>query len=393
MLWADRKEYMNTAIVITTIFDNEIVEKLFENIKRFGHLESTSLIIIPDKKTPRGLYEKCRTYRKKGFRIMCPTLNGQESFLKKLDLYPSFIPYNTDNRRNVGYLMALESCDLMISMDDDNFPTREDFVGGHRSAFEKKAQYTVVSSSQKMYNPMTMIEYKVESPKVLYPRGFPYKYRTVKHSYKSRKKMFEPEDIFLNAGLWLEDPDIDGITWIVQPARAKRVKKGFRDVILAEDTWTPINTQNTTLRADAIAAYWFVRMNYPVRGMMIDRYGDIFSGYFVEKCIKALGRQIKFGRPLAIHKRNAHNYFKDITGELACIIILEDLVDWLMEVKLQGNTFCDVYESLSQGLEEVVEKEMKGVIWDHEVKAYFHYIASLMRTWTAACKRIRGGNF
>jgi hypothetical protein len=380
---------MNTAIVITTIFENEIIEELFRNIKKFSHLEDATLIVIPDKKTPRGVYENCKTFGKKGLRVLCPTLDEQEAFLKKLGLYSAFIPYNTDNRRNIGFLMALEFCDLLISMDDDNFPTSKDFVGEHKEAFEQKKQYTVVSSSHRMYNPMSLLEYKVESPKVLYPRGFPYKYRTMKHTYRSRKKVVEPSEVFLNAGLWLEDPDIDGITWVVSPARAKKAKKNFRDVVLADDTWTPINTQNTSLRAEAIAGYWFVRMNYPIRGMVIDRYGDIFSGYFVEKCIKSLGKKIRFGRPLAVHRRNAHNYFKDITAELACIVILEELVDWLMDVKLQGTTFCEVYESLSHQMEDAAEKEMKGFIWSHEVKSYFHYLAYLMRTWTGACRRIR----
>ncbi len=383
---------MKAAIVITTIYRNKIIELLCSNIKKFKHADDTTIIVIPDKKTPKLVYKDCETFKKKGFHIICPTLQEQEKFLNKINLYPEFIPYNSDNRRNIGYLMSLESSDILISMDNDNYPMKDDFVGCHKSVFEKRESYSVVSSSSKWYNPMDMLEYQVESPKVLYPRGFPYKYRHCKHKYKFNKKKLDPKEVSLNAGLWLEDPDIDGITWIVSPAKTKTIKKKFQDVVLGDKTWTPINSQNTALKTDAIAAYYFLRMNYPIKGMMIDRYGDIFSGFFIEKCIKSLGRKIKFGRPLSIHKRNTHNYFKDITGELACIIILEEMIDWLMEVNLEGNSFHDVYESLSYQIEEAVERVMKGFIWTDEVKAYFHYIAFHMRKWLSAYRQISGVN-
>ncbi len=381
---------MKTAIVITTIYRNKIIEILCRNIKKFKHVEDTSIIVIPDKKTPHAVYKDCGNFKKKGFHIICPTLEEQEKFLKKINLYPEFIPYNSDNRRNIGYLMTLEFSDILISMDDDNYPSEDDFVGYHKSIFERKGSYSTVSSSSRWYNPMEMLEYPVESPKVLYPRGFPYKYRHFKHEYKFKKRNVDPKEVFLNAGLWLEDPDMDGITWLISPAKAKSVKRNFQDVILGDTTWAAINTQNTALRRDAVVAYYFWKMNYPINGMIIDRHGDIFSGFFVEKCIKSLGKKIKFGRPLVIHKRNTHNYFKDITSELGCIIILEEMIDWLMEVNLEGNSFHDVYESLSYQMEEAVERVMKGFIWTDEVKAYFHYIAFHMRKWLSACRQISG---
>ena len=49
-----------------------------------------------------------------------------------LDFYKR-IPYNNGTRRSIGYLMALEdNCELLISIDDDNFPTDDDFIGCRR---------------------------------------------------------------------------------------------------------------------------------------------------------------------------------------------------------------------------------------------------------------------
>jgi len=375
------------AIVLTTIFDRDIVEKLCLNIDKYQHIDKTTIIVIPDKKTPAVVYEKCKSFSEKGFSVLCPDIDQQNTFLEKVGLYPEFIPYNTENRRNVGYLMALEFCDILISIDDDNYPTDKDFVGGHLAAFDDPMPIADLSSSTKWYNPMEMLEFKVDSPAVLYPRGFPYKFRK-KSQYKINQIKSDPERIYLNAGLWLQEPDIDGITWLVQPAQSKKVSDKFCDVVLGDDVWTPINTQNTSLRQDAIPAYYCVRMGMPIKGMAIARYGDIFSGFFVQKCIKALGKKVKFGSPLSVHKRNPHNYFEDVASELGGGIIVEELIDWLMEVKLQGDSFGQLYESLSCELEEVTEKKMKGFIWDDQTRAYFHYLTYLMRKWVAACRQI-----
>ena len=269
---------MKVAIVFTTIFDNDIVEKLCQNIDKYGHTDETTIIAIPDKKTPAAVYEACKSYADKGFNVICPPVDQQDSFLSKVGLYPEFIPYNHENRRNVGYLMALEFCDLLISIDDDNYPTDSDFVGGHKAVFEQKTPIATVSSPNKWYNPMEMLHFEVDSPAVLYPRGFPYKYRT-RHEYQWSETANDPDEISLNAGLWLNEPDIDGITWIVQPAKTDRVAESFRDVIIGDDTWTTVNTQNTSLRREAIAAYYCLRMDFPIKGMVISRYGDIFSGF------------------------------------------------------------------------------------------------------------------
>lgn len=380
---------MKVAIVFTTIFDNDIVRQLCQNIEKYGHTDQTTIIVIPDKKTPPAVNETCKSFAEKGFNVLCPTVDQQDRFLEKIGLYPGFIPYNSENRRNVGYLMAMEFCDLLISIDDDNYPTDDDFVAGHTAIFENDQPVKTVSSSTKWYNPIEMLDFQVDSPGVLYPRGFPYKYR-LKSEYNFQAAQTAPGQISVNAGLWLQEPDIDGITWIVQPAQSSQVSEKFGDVVLNTDTWTTINTQNTSLVREAIVAYYCLRMDFPIRGMVLARYGDIFSGFFVQKCMKALGKKLKYGNPLVIHKRNAHNYFQDIAFELGGGAMVEALIDWLMEVKLQGSSFGQLYESLSFELEEAVEKQMTGFIWTDETRAFFHYIAYLMRQWVKACGTISG---
>jgi hypothetical protein len=95
------------SLVLTTIFDPIILEDYFQNFKRYGHLEEVEVYVIPDRKTPSVPYECCAKLQKQGLRVICPALDEQEDFLRKVGFQPNLIPYDSDNRRNVGYLMAI----------------------------------------------------------------------------------------------------------------------------------------------------------------------------------------------------------------------------------------------------------------------------------------------
>ena len=69
-------------------------------------------------------------------------------------------------------------------------------------------------------------------------------------------------------------------------------------------------------------------------GLQIDRFGDIFSGYFSQACARHLGHSIRAGTPIAEHRRNAHRYLRDATQEMAGIWVLEDLLPWLADLRL-----------------------------------------------------------
>jgi hypothetical protein len=187
----------------------------------------------------------------------------------------------------------------------------------------------------------------------------------------------------LNAGLWLGEPDLDAITWLAMPVRGQAFKGD--SVVLGRDTWSPINTQNTALHRDLIPCFYFVRMGFTIGGMPIDRYGDIFSGYFVQACARHFDHGVRVGTPIAVHKRNSHNYLRDLTQELACIWLLEDLTQWLHEVKLEGSSYPDVYLSLSAALEDQVER-FTGFLWSDQARAYFHHMAYCMREWVKVCR-------
>jgi len=130
-------------------------------------------------------------------------------------------------------------------------------------------------------------------------------------------------------------------------------------------------------------------MGYPLQGSKVDRYGDIFSGYFALACAKHLGGSARFGTPVADHRRNSHNHLRDAAAELPAILLLEDIMAWLIDVRLSGSTGLEAYLSLSHLLEEAVEK-FQGQVWNDASRGFVHEMAHLMRVWIAACGVVSG---
>jgi len=373
---------LRAAMVLTTIADPVVLEGYCANFAVHGRLEQVQVIVIPDRKTPPTVFLRCADLRNKGLDVLCPPLDEQERILRQLGFPPDLVPYDSDNRRNVGYLMAAESgADFLISTDDDNYcPTNEDYFAEHSVVCREPQRYDVVESSSGWYNLCELLA--LEPACRVYPRGFHY---AARHQEPVTQIASRNAAVRINAGLWLQDPDLDGITWLAAPVRA--LAFNGKSVVLGDRTWSPVNTQNTALHRDVIPAYYFLPMGNSSTGLRIDRYGDIFSGYFSQACARHLGHSIRVGTPVADHLRNAHRYLRDATEEMAGIWVLEDLLPWLVEVRLDGNTYSEAYESLSAQLEDGVSR-FSGFIWTDITREYFHSMAASMRAWVVACRQL-----
>jgi hypothetical protein len=370
-------------LVVTTIGHGEFLADYYAAILREQASERVSVIVVPDRKSPAQLYDRCAEFALRGMRVQCPTLAEQECYLARHG-FSGLVPFDSDNRRNVGYLMALESgCDFVVSIDDDNYcRPGEDFFSEHAVVAGGDVEGVCVNSSERFFNICDLLEVV---PTRVYPRGFPYKHRnTPTHVTRT----IETGPVRLNAGLWLHEPDLDAMTWLVSPVRATRFK-GV-SVLLGDNAWAPINTQNTALHRDVLFSYYFARMGCTVgAGMTIDRYGDILSGYFAQACVRHMGHRIRVGTPCVDHRRNAHNYMKDATHEMGCVWMIEDLADWLVDLKLQGGTYADAYLSLADALDDAAER-FTGFIWTDATRGYLHQTAYCMRRWTRACEAACG---
>jgi hypothetical protein len=371
-----------SALVLTTIADPALLEGYFDNFSAHGHLDDVRVFVIPDVKTLVSAFERCASLRSRGLQMDCPALEEQDAFLHFLGFPPDEIPRCSDNRRNVGYLMALAcGAEILVSIDDDNYCLPEgDYLAAHSVVTQPAASTEIVESATRWFNVCELLT--LEPARCVYPRGFPY---FARHKPPASATSKGNAAVRINAGLWLGDPDLDAPTWMVAPVAAKSFSG--RSVVLGPSTWSPINSQNTALHRDAIPAYYFLRMGAELGPFPIDRFGDIFSGYFTLACALHLGFAARFGTPVAQHRRNSHNYIRDAAQEMAGISLLEELLPWLQETKLDGANFADAYLSLSHGLEETA-LHRKGFLWTDATRSYFRATAARMRAWLSACKQI-----
>lgn len=72
-------------------------------------------------------------------------------------------------------------------------------------------------------------------------------------------------------------------------------------------------------------------------------------------------------------------------------MLLEDLLPWLLECRLEGTTYTEAYASLSYQLQEAAES-MRGEVWTDQVRGFLHQMAHLMRQWLAVLERGERGN-
>jgi hypothetical protein len=188
--------------------------------------------------------------------------------------------------------------------------------------------------------------------------------------------------------LWLDEPDVDAVSRLCRRPKIHGFTK--QNVLLGPDVWSPINTQNTALSRDAALTYYYVRMGFALRGLSIDRFGDILSGYLTQKCVKHLGQAVRFGTPIVNHNRTPHNLFKDLYHELAGIVLLEEFVPWLRDVPLSGSSYLDTYECLAERICEAAP-QFTGFIYDDGGRQFLRQAAECMQTWSGIVRRLQHG--
>ncbi len=366
-------------IVITTINVPRLLEGYAANFERFGHLQDVSALIIGDRKTPHGaVADLAANLRMTGFDARYIGLEEQDQYMDRFPRMKPLIPFNSDNRRNIGYLMAVEQgADVIVAVDDDNFVGDDDWYTGH-ALVGSTLQLKTVASSNGWFNPCRMME--LDPPVVTYARGYPYAKR-----HLAEEETFSTTEgrVVLNGGMWLGDPDVDSLTRLTLPTRALRLSEDR--LMLAPGTWSPINTQNTAFHRDILPAFYFVPVGDPVSGIAVERYGDIWAGFFAKKLIDHMGDRITFGHPACDHRRNVHNLLGDLELEFWSIIATDPLAEMLRSWPLTASNYGDAYVELADHLEAAVwpHKRMAG-----EFKGFFGKMAHAMRVWVDTCRQL-----
>lgn len=368
-------------VVFTTINPPSIARDYCQNFEKFGHKNEVGLIIIGDRKSPVVESKQIAAELKmQGFDVDFFDVAEQDAWLGRFPGLKEIIPYNSDNRRNVGFLMALErGCEFIISVDDDNFPLPDvDFFALH-NILGRYHTLPVLETESKWFNICSLLEHD-GGDTTLYPRGYPHKKRRKPNAVTETRKQVP---IFLNQGLWLHDPDVDSISRIHHDVKITRFSG--RHIALELGTWSPINTQNTSVHRDILPAYYFVPMRHRLGELTIDRYGDIWAGLFTKKVMDAMNVYASFGNPIAKHIRNTHNLFKDLHEELGCIIYTEVLADMIENMELKGRNAIELYADLADKLLKSAEQD-PGL--SDDFKTYIQKLNFNQHIWLEAITRI-----
>ena len=359
-------------MVITTINVPVLLEAYQQNFEKYGHLGEADCVVVGDLKTP---HEEVRAVQRKcaegGFSFSYLHPEVQEKHIGWSELC---LPWNSDCRRNLGYLWAVErGAEVIVCVDDDNWPGEDDWYAGH-ALVGQTLPCDTISDQAGWFNPCDLI-----TTQHCYARGYPYFRRNQPSGAIIGKTLGR---VVMNGGMWMNDPDVDSITRLAKSISTYGLSKDR--IMLAPGTWAPVNTQNTAFHKDLLPSFFFPPMGGRICGLPVERYGDIWAGYFAQKLMEKMGDSLTFGLPTCIHKRNAHNLLKDLELEFWAILLTEQLVEKLREWPIFSTTYSDGYLELADHLERAE--------WKHEhreqIRAFFGEMAKAMRRWVGVCRKL-----
>ena len=377
-------KHFDNHIVFTTIFHPELLHALVENLKQFQHLEDTCVWVVGDRKTPVSVYELCKDITRNGLFTTYLDCDCQENLADRFSPFYERLPWNNETRRNIGYLCALEhGCVRLISIDDDNWPTNDDFIGGH-SQTGGVYEGLIAQDESGFYNVCQHLE--MVPAREVFPRGYPFRLRGSTASPTFRRAS-ESTIIGVTAGLWLNEPDIDATTWLNGRVKAMSYV-GEPTISLAQSTWTPINTQNTSVIRELIPAFLCVPMGWDVPGGKIQRYGDIWGGYFLQSVLRETPWVVSFGRPLVDHRRNPHDYVDDLRHEFWGTILTDLLLQLLKDdFKPRGKGVNYRMLELSEFILARVIPQLPSWCPD-QMREFMSWTAGNIEAWIKVCRRV-----
>ena len=357
---------MKISIVTTTINIPVLLTNYAKNARYYGH-KDIEFITIGDRKSASGTAEFCKSLE----HYYPSTYLDIASQKRYLDRFPELwehLRFDSIQRRNIGIMLAYENgADVVITIDDDNFVLSQDFVGLH-AIVGTAPELPVYSSTCGWFNVCSVLE--SDGGVQFYHRGYPQNYRWTESSHfvtLSKSKRV----VAVNAGLWLDNPDIDALTRMERQPIVRGLKQPWAgNFSLSPGTWSPFNSQNTALMRSAIPAYFL--------SPYIGRYDDIWASYILIRIAEHLDHAVAFGEPVVRQERNPHDLWKDLDVERNGMIMTASLCDALRNVALTGTTYSDCFAEVIEELGEAWTEEPN---WTESQKEWRNRLLEGMEIW------------
>jgi Reversibly glycosylated polypeptide len=377
-------EAKRVAVVVTTIGDGAFVDAMRPLFEIAGG--RLTVIVIGDRKSPPACGAAVARLSADGHDAIWMDEAAQRAWLANVPDLASHIPWNSDNRRNVGVLEAWRrGADVIVSLDDDNMPIDAVDFFAHYSRVGGVLCAPEVQTGNRWVNVCELIECRsgYDDARVsVFARGFPLARRVPERLVISPA----PIDacIALHLGLWLGEPDVDAATRASVAPRAVAARVDS-PVILPVQALAPFSTQNLAAARRLVPAWWFVRMGDGCAGLRMDRFGDMFQGYFAAMAIAAMGERIAVGPPLVEHGRNVHALGQDLAVELPGMLLLDSMLSFLETPLAPADSYASAYLSIASGLTDWA-RTAAAPLWRNALPAWADSTAETMRAWVDACR-------
>lgn len=372
------------ALVTTTINVPHNLSAMLQAAVDRGHAGRLFVVVVGDRKTPPEIEPFLRACAQRlGVRIDYLDVPAQQRFLRQWPALDIVIRYNCIQRRNVGFLWAARhGAEVLVSVDDDNFLVAEDFWGDHL-VVGKSPELPMVSHPSGWWNVCERLA--CDPPRSFYHRGFPKSLQNWKTGGQSVQR--RAARVMVNAGLWLNNPDVDATANIEEPLNVVSMADvdGSPRCTLAPGTWCPYNSQNTAFDVRTLPAQYLVVMLDFYKGYRVGRLDDIWASYFFRAIADAMGDVVAYGPPLVRQDRNPHNFVKDLAEELGGYILTEKLVKHLRSFKTAATDYLEAYLDLVAHLRDATAAD--PALDDHD-REYFRQMLVGMAAWQSACRDV-----
>jgi hypothetical protein len=370
---------MKTALVTTTIHVPRALDGYLANFKANGDADDVEVIVIGDRKTPAAAGQYLEELAQRtGYPVSYWDARRQEAWLKDFPELDALLPWNSVQRRNIAYLLAAAGgAETIITIDDDNHVTDDDYLSGH-AVVGQTVSLPTLSSPTGWFNSSYLLV--TEPRKPLYHRGYPLCKRDPREQMAAGQARGR---VVVNAGLWLETADADAMSHLDAPVRVVGYREGFDGrVAVAPGNHMVFNSQNTAFHRDTLPAMFLMPMGGKVGTLVVGRYDDIWMSMFVKVIADHLGDLVCVGRPLVRQLRNDHDLIQDALVEIPAQRISNALTKSLDRVALTGRDYASCYLELIAQLREALPRD--GYSADEQT--YMSGLYDGMETWVRICE-------
>lgn len=224
--------------------------------------------------------------------------------------------------RSYGFWKAYQKgADVIITLDDDCYPTDDRLVEGHLGNLTFKAPDRWVNT--------------YPDPKWMFTRGVPYNNRS-----KIR--------VGVSHGIWSGALDLDGISEVKLKKLLNEPKYPPIRQIIPLNYYYPMCSMNLAFIREITPLMFFPMMGETPKGKEwpYNRFDDIWAGIFSKKIMDHLNLEVISGSPIVHHKKASkptENHIKEMSG----LKVNETLWKLIDEVKLTKNTPKACYVELA----------------------------------------------